>query len=236
MYTKLFKNAFLAIKYDDESMVKFIAYYRNHFQNDPSELMIIDGFATIYKLTKVIRRYTRECFWYRMLNHSLRCLDASIMVDMSFFIRDLHQRLDRLHREQLSGYHGKSITVYRGRALSTKDFQRIRQSKGGLISFNNFLSTSINPSISHTFMVESMRKPGMFIVLFVITVDPSVSTTLYANIRAESEFQNEDEILFFMHSVFRIVSIHSVPEKTASLTISRDKWRTLQAGIELVDS
>jgi hypothetical protein len=94
MYTQLFKNAFLAIEYDNETKAKFVAYCRDYFRHNPSELMIVNEFATAYKPNKAIWWYTRQCFLYRMLNQSLRCMEADIMVGMSFFIRDLHQRLD----------------------------------------------------------------------------------------------------------------------------------------------
>jgi hypothetical protein len=53
-----------------------------------------------------------------------------------------------MHREQLPGYHGKPFTVYQSQGLSTNDFQKMCQSQGGLISFNSFLSTNTDPSVT----------------------------------------------------------------------------------------
>jgi hypothetical protein len=141
-------------------------------------------------------------------------MEADIMVDMSFFIRDLHQRIHRLHREQLPGYLGKPFPVYRCQEVSAKDFQRMRQSQNGIISFNSFFSTNTDPSVTEKFSSISMRQLDTVIVLFVITIDPAVSTTPYGNIREESATSKESEILYFMHRVFRIESIDSVPKKT----------------------
>jgi hypothetical protein len=214
MYTPLFKNAFLAIEYEDESKDKYAAYCRDHFQTDLSELAIVDEFVNTYQPSKAIWWYTRPSFLYRMLNRSLRCMEADIMVNMSFFIRDLHQRLDRLYREQLPSYHGKSFTVYRGQGLSTTDFQKMSQSQGGLISFNSFLSISTKLSVTETFTSTSRGNPGTVTVLFEIKIDPSVTTVPYANIQEESEIHDESEILSCMHSVFRIESIDAVPNKS----------------------
>jgi hypothetical protein len=104
MYTQLFKDAFLVIDYDDTSKAKFVAYARNHFRSNPRVLNMLNEFANTYYPTKVICWYKHECFLFRMLNPSLRCMKADMMVGMSFFIHDLHQRIDRLHREQLLGY------------------------------------------------------------------------------------------------------------------------------------
>jgi Tetratricopeptide repeat/NAD:arginine ADP-ribosyltransferase len=219
MYTQLFKNAFLAIEYDNESMVKFAAYCRDHYQSNLSELTVVNEFATAYEPNKAIWWYTRQSFLYRMLNHSLRCMEADIMVDMGFFIRDLHHRLDRLHREQLPGYRGKPFTVYRSQGLSTDDFQKMSQSRGGLISFNNFLSTSTDPSVTENFTALSEGQPDTVTVLFVMTIDPAVTNMPYANIKEESEFHGESEILFSMHSVFRIDSIDSLPDKSGTYRV-----------------
>jgi hypothetical protein len=106
-------------------MVKFVAYYCNHFRSDPSALAIIDEFATSYQSSKVIWWSTRQCYLFPMLNQSVRCMEADIMVDMSFFIRDFHRRLDRLDRKQLPTYRGKPFTAYRGQRLCTIDFHRM---------------------------------------------------------------------------------------------------------------
>jgi hypothetical protein len=219
MYTPLFKKTFIAIDYDDETKATFLAYCREHFRSNLSELTIVNGFANTYQSSKVIWWYTHECFVFRMLNRSLRCMEADIMVDMSFFIRDLHQRIDQLHRVQLPGYHGKPFTVYRGQGLSNNDFQRMRQSQGDLISFNSFLSTSTDLSVTDTFTAMSMGKTDTVTVLYDITIDSSVTSTPYANIKEDSAMQDKNEILFSMHSVFRIEPIDSVPNNSETYRV-----------------
>jgi hypothetical protein len=138
-------------------------------------------------------------------------MEADIIVDMSFFIRDLHQRIDTLHRKQLPSYRSKLFTVYRGQRLCTINFHSMQRSQGGLVSFNSFLSTSTDHSASENFTAMSMGKPGIVTVLFEINIDPCLTTVPYANIREESEIHDEMEILFSMHSVFRIEAIDSLP-------------------------
>jgi tetratricopeptide (TPR) repeat protein len=45
-----------------------------------------------------------------------------------------------------------------------------------------------------------------------MTIDPSKSTTPFAFIKDVSEFAQEDEVLFSMHSIFRIHDIKSIDE------------------------
>ncbi len=47
-------------------------------------------------------------------------------------------------------------------------------------------------------------------ILFIIKIDPSQSTAPFASIRDVSYFQREDEVLFSMHSAFRINNIESI--------------------------
>jgi hypothetical protein len=219
MYTQLFKNAFLAMEYDEGHLQKLVTYCKSHAEDHLIGLPMLERFEVAYHPRKAIWWYTNVGFLFQMLNKSLRCLDASIMVDMSFFIRDLHQRLEQLHPEQLPSYHGKPFTIYRGQGLSTTDFKKMNESQGGLISFNNFLSTTADPLLADSFAVSGFNGQNTVSVLFVIIIDPVVSMTPYANIRAESAMPNENEILFSMYSVFRILSIRSMHETTATYRV-----------------
>jgi hypothetical protein len=78
------------------------------------------------------------------------------------------------------------------------------KTKGGLMSFNNFLSTSHDRTVSFAFAESNQNYPDLIGVLFEIAIDPSTSSTPFANIRDASYHQEEDKILFSMHSVFCI--------------------------------
>jgi tetratricopeptide (TPR) repeat protein len=135
------------------------------------------------------------------------------IIQMGFFIGDLHRHIETLHQEQFGGHQiGKILTVYRGQALSTADFKTLKDTKGGLLSFNNFLSTSTDRTVSLPFAQSALTDPDSMGILFVMTIDPSKSTTPFASINGVSYFQTEDEVLFSMHTVFRIGKIQSMGE------------------------
>jgi tetratricopeptide (TPR) repeat protein len=137
--------------------------------------------------------------------------DVDIIIQMGFFIGDLHRHIETLHQEQVSGDQiGKTLTIYRGQALSTVDFKTLKDTKGGLLSFNNFLSTSKNRTVSLRFAQSALTDPDSVGILFVMTINPSKSTTPFASINGVSYFQTEDEVLFSMHTVFRIGKIQSM--------------------------
>jgi tetratricopeptide (TPR) repeat protein len=132
------------------------------------------------------------------------------LLKWDFLICDLHRQLEKLHAEQFSDEETTLFTVYRGQSLSSMDFQKLIRSKSGLMSFNNFLSTSNNREISLLFAESILGNSDMVGILFKITIDPSISYTPYAFISSVSNHIAEEEILFSMHSVFRIGEIEKI--------------------------
>ena len=210
MYTQLFKNALIDMEHGEQSRQDLMIYCRGKYAGNPSELTVIGEFERGYCPNKAIWWYTRECFTYQMLNRALRLLEADIITNMGFFIHDLHRQIGQLHEEQISQYLGQPFIVYRGQGLSTIDFEKLRKTEGGLISFNSFLSTSKERSVSLSFAQGTSKRSDMIGILFVITIDPTIASTPFADIQVASYFQAEAEILFSMHSIFRIRQINSM--------------------------
>ncbi|CAF1354908.1 unnamed protein product [Rotaria sordida] len=57
------------------------------------------------------------------------------------------------------------------------------KTKGGLISFNNFLSTSKKREVSLGFAQHAATNPDLVGILFIMQIDPTQSTTPFASIR-----------------------------------------------------
>ncbi|CAF1255828.1 unnamed protein product [Adineta steineri] len=208
MYTQIFKEILLEMDHDHKQAVKDLSmYYRKVYRDNTAQLKIIDEFEHTYRREKAIWWYTRDCFTYEILNRALRTLDADIIINMGFFIHDLHQRVHQLHEQQLSNYDGMPFIVYRGQGLLKTDFDKLNRTKGGLISFNNFLSTSNDQDVSFMFAASASADSGMVGILFIMTIDPSISSTPFASIDEISDYNTEEEILFSMHTVFRIGTI-----------------------------
>jgi tetratricopeptide (TPR) repeat protein len=153
---------------------------------------------------------------------------------MGFFIGDLHRQIEQLHTEQFNGDQSDtSFTVYRGQGMSTEHFEQMEKTKGGLMAFNNFLSTSKDRDVSLDFAHDALSNPDLVGILFVMTIDPSVSTTPFASINDVSYFKGkEDEMLFSMHTVFRICDIKSMGENQrlyqVDLTLTSDNDNDLR--------
>ncbi|CAF0842947.1 unnamed protein product [Adineta steineri] len=208
MYTQILKEIILTIKFNQNHIQDYFDYCRNAFADNEEEMINFKRLESQYYKKTPIYWYTCQIFLYPMLNRALRTMDGDIITRMGFFIGDLHRQIDKLHKEQYAGTTAThTFTVYRGQGLSTGDFEKMSKIKGGLISFNNFLSTSKVRNISLGFAQNATTNPDQVGVLFIMKINPAQSTTPFASIAGISPFEGEDEVLFSMHSVFRIQDV-----------------------------
>jgi tetratricopeptide (TPR) repeat protein len=89
---------------------------------------------------------------------------------------------------------------------------------GGLMSFNNFLSTSRNRQLSlEQFARPEAFKPDLVGILFVMNIDPKVCVTSsipFADVTKVGFFDDrEEEILFTTHTIFRIDRIQRIQDE-----------------------
>ncbi|CAF1519460.1 unnamed protein product, partial [Rotaria sordida] len=66
--------------------------------------------------------------------------------------------------------------------------------------------------ISLDFAQHAAINPDLVGILFIMQIDPAQSATPFASIREVSYFYTEDEMLFSMHTVFRICDIKPMTE------------------------
>ncbi|CAF1443899.1 unnamed protein product [Adineta steineri] len=213
MYTQLFKEILLDIEYGDNAIKDLAACCREVFTGNLIELQVISEFERDYRPQQAIWWYTRECFTYKMLNQALRMMDADIIINMGFFLRDIHQQIQQLHEQQVSSYGRKRFLVYRGQGLMKSDFEKLQKAKGGLMSFNNFLSTSTNDQVSLRFALGAAAEVNKVGILFIMSIDPCIQSTPFASIKEMSYYDKEEEILFSMHTVFRVSAIKQLDKK-----------------------
>ncbi|CAF2633795.1 unnamed protein product [Rotaria sp. Silwood2] len=215
MYTQLLKEALLEIEHEDAKSIKdFVEYC--HLQNDIDEDEI-NKVELEYRRHSPIWWYTAPYFMYSVLNHGLRQMDVDIILKMGFFIRHLDNHIAELHHEQQDTVSVK-FQVFRGQGLSMEDFEKMKKTKGGLMSFNNFLSTSRNRAVSlENFARPPTRNTTSVGILFVMTIDTAIcikSSTSFAEVSKVSFFGgNEEEIIFSTHTIFRIEHIEQIHDE-----------------------
>ncbi|CAF1363475.1 unnamed protein product [Rotaria sordida] len=218
MYTQLLKEAVLEIEDDDKkSMKDLVTYCREQKDISEDQIKLIER---EYRDHTPIWWYTAPYFMYSMLNRGLRQMDVDIILKMGFFIRHLHQHIADLHREQQNSKAAmpSKFQVFRGQGLSMEAFEKMKKTKGGLMSFNNFLSTSRNREISF----KTFARPAGFDadsvgILFIMNINTAIctaSSTPFVNVKDIGFFNDkEEEILFSTHTIFRIDRIEHIQDK-----------------------
>jgi hypothetical protein len=94
MYTQILKEILLTIEFEEKHIKEFIEYCRNVFADNEGELVNVNKVNRTYHDKTPIWWYTREWFLYSMLNCALRLMDVNIIINMGFFIRDLHRHIE----------------------------------------------------------------------------------------------------------------------------------------------
>ena len=214
MYTQILKEILFEIKYTEQTIRDLVNYCREKYAGNDTELAIIDGFEKTYPRHSPIWWYTYQCFLHLMLNRALRTHEVDTIIRLGFFIQDLHRQIEGLHREQTENQQKRIFTVYRGQGLSKIEFTKMIKAQGGLMSFNNFLSTSKKRKISLDYAEDALNNLDMVGILFKMTIDPASLSTPFALIDGLSYYAAEQEILFSMHTVFRIGDIKPIENKT----------------------
>ncbi|CAF0990058.1 unnamed protein product [Didymodactylos carnosus] len=176
------------------------------YEGNAIEQHKIEAFNNTYSSTEAVKWYTRDMCLYRILNKALRIKDTDTIFSFRSLIRDIFKQLKEIHQQQNSVMNANScFRVYRGQALSKQDIELIKDSIGEFLSMNSFLSTSKDRAIALAYAVSSNEDSVP--VLFDIIVDSRHETKPFADISALSYFQNEQEVLFMLCSIFRIVHI-----------------------------
>ncbi|CAF3404801.1 unnamed protein product [Rotaria socialis] len=173
----------------------------------------MDQFKQEYRPETSSWWYTKESFIFESLNYSLRSLDTKVMMTMGLFIGNLYRQIVKLHQQQYHNCNDVPFLVYCGQGLSIVDFDKIRRNKGGLITFNNFLSTSKQRDIAFLFAESSSIMHGIIGIIFEICINPNMQAAAFANIAEISNFGNEEEILFSMNTAFRVGSINQAENR-----------------------
>ncbi len=239
-YTLILKETLLSINYKQEHFNKFLTYCHEQLSDNSAELRNVEKLRREYHHHQPIWWYTYECFLNSMLNRALYLMDLDLIIKMGFFIRDLHNHIAAAYAVQYEGQNdSNTFTVYRGQGLSQADFDQLKTTQRGLLSFNNFLWTSQSCDVSIEFARRATATSNLVGVLFVIKIDPSISTTPFANIGNTDYYQaedEEDEILFSIHSVFRIGQVKQIDKINrlwqVDLTLTSEKESQLYSLIE----
>jgi len=206
IYTQLMKEILIEIEYQPNEKLNFANFCSLKYQNNPYQLNLIKEFSHDYQQSSSIWWYTRECFIYSMLNKAFRIRDMEMISKMGFFVRDIHQEIQRLHQKLTQQ---NRLIVYRGQGISEFEFQKILDNSNGFLSFNNFLITTTDKDLALIYARSARDNHELIGVLFQIEIDRTKS--LFTPLDRISYYsESEKEILFSTHTIFRIHTVHQI--------------------------
>lgn len=234
MYSQIFKEILLDIDHDTAAKEDLIHFWYEQYHHNEAQLKTIGEFERTYTPESAIHWYTRVNFTYSILNQALRTMDAETIIKMRFFLRDLLKQIQKRHIEQSQNQCPQY--VYRGQGMFNDEFEKLRVSCGGLLSFNNFLSTSTDAEVSKLFCPSASHNPEMTAVLFKIKLDRSSKRNTFAFLDDDTAYTDEQEILFSMHSIFRIDGVSEIAQDLwqVRLSLSNDDDPELKRLTEMI--
>ena len=211
MYSQILKETIIEIDYKEKSKEDFVSFCREQYLNNDYPVDVVNQFDRDYKVHSPIWWYTKEPFIYATLNQALRKQDIEIIMKMGFFLQDLHRQIEQIYSET---HLTIKMILYRGQGMASMEFEKLKLSKGGLLSFNSFLSTSVDRQVSFQYASSAQQDPDLVGTLFQMKVDPKVSSVPFAELNNIGFYSDlEKEILFSMHSVFRIGDIMQIEDR-----------------------
>lgn len=204
IYTQLLKYTLIEMDYKSTSKSDFCDICLCQYANNSYQINIIKEFKAGYQPATSIWWFTRECFIYSMLNKALRVPDIDMINQMGFFIRDLHRTIKDFHKKYNKQ---KRLVVYRGQGINEKDVHRILNNINGFLSFNNFLSTTMDKEASKQYASFARNDHGLIGVLFEIEIDQSKALFTPLD-KLSYQFECDDQILFSIQNIFHIENVH----------------------------
>lgn len=223
MYSQILKDILINTEYDENYKQTFVNFCRQAYHNNNSQLKIIGEFDEEYHMHSPIWWYTRDCFLYYMLNRALRTQEVDIIIKMGFFLKAIHEQLQTIYNE--ATIDPTPIIVYRGQGMFKKEYDKLIKSNGGLLAFNSFLSTSKDYSLALFYAESAAENSDLSGILFKITVDTMLKSCCFAELNNISYFgDTENEILFPMHTIFRIEDMKQLENGTllVELILTKD--------------
>ena len=217
---QVLKSIMIEIRYDKTSRKEFMNYARQFYLENDFQLNLIDTLDTNYDLHSPIWWYTRHCCLYSMLQRAFLKQDLEIAYKLAFFIRDLHRDIKKSYL-QVHNHQHRPILVYRSARMTPAMFANVERNYEGLLAFNDFLLTTLERSMALKFANTIRADPNAIAVIYKIEIDPVTSSIPYISLNNLSYLSDtEGEILFSMNTIFRVLEIEKLNERTYEISLT----------------
>ncbi|CAF0928632.1 unnamed protein product [Didymodactylos carnosus] len=190
---------------EEKAKNEMIKNLKEYYHDSQFNIEFIDDYIVNYQPKDAIKWYTKAGCLFRILNRTFREGNIDNMYKYRSFIKDLSEQIDILCQEH-SELGITDYIAYRGTCLSYQYIDILKVNKGKLISFNGFLSTSLDKQIALLFMQQNDEDNEMESILFEYYVDSKISAS-FAYVGLLSVHPDEKELLINIGTIFRIDDI-----------------------------
>ena len=144
------------------------------------------------------------------MNKALRTEDIDALYTFRVYITHLRTQIaiehDKLRRASVNSK-SNIIQLYRGLKMTNGEIAQMLDNVGRLVSMNGFFSTSRDVEQAVQFATKPSQRPDVVGVLLEIDGDINLDKMIFADIAQFSAFPKEQEVLFDLGTIFKIVHI-----------------------------
>ncbi|CAF4014704.1 unnamed protein product, partial [Rotaria sp. Silwood1] len=202
LFFQLLIECLLQIKPTNVDTSELIKICQNEYEGNELELSNLCDFKRSYSSDKALWWYTRQSFFYKVLNAILFTENIHMIFLFRSFISDIQHELKKYQTHH-------PVRVYREQIISSDELNTLKKYLGQFISINSFFSTTTNYQQAVSFLDVFNNSENFEPILFEIYADPDIVVAKpFGDI---SEYLGESRILFMLGSIFHLNSIK--PEK-----------------------
>ncbi|CAF1157791.1 unnamed protein product [Rotaria sp. Silwood1] len=181
---------------------------RLEYQNNQSELTKIKDFEMHCSNKNILNWYAKDSFLYRLLNKAFRTRNIDFICQFQYYLINLYKKFQKLSKIQKEKY---PLIVYRGQIININDLKRLQSNVGHIISMNTMISTSRLEDVARRFIYDAP-----LCALFKININDTTNSRFrpFIDISEFSSMPDEQEILFFVGTIFSIDSVQQENHST----------------------
>lgn len=205
IFYQLLIEILLRLPKTPEIREQFFSFCMEKTNDNRAQQMIFQKRMEDYTPDQAISWYTDTSFFHKLLNRTCRLGNIKDMFKLAFFMVDLNAQLKILHDEYFD-YYTEQVHVYRGRPMSTVEFNKLQNSIGDLVVTKSFLSTTMEKDVACFYSGAGTQKPDFVpAVLHMIINKQRNETKSFARVRYSSQIRADDEVLISIGTIFRII-------------------------------
>ncbi|CAF4167830.1 unnamed protein product [Rotaria sp. Silwood2] len=191
------------VQYPINCKHRLVNALNTYYNGNVDRMRIIQEFDETYTPETAIRWYTRQTFFFSLLNTALRQQNIPWIFLFGFSLKDVYEQLKQKHTEYLK-QQNRVLKVYRGQIISKKEVLQLKRNRKCLVPTNAFLSTTVSREIAKIFIQPTQPEDEFQSILFEIELSFEPTSQLFGDISSLSTFQDEEEFLFMAGSEFEV--------------------------------